>query len=195
MNKNRLIFFTAAVILVGTAVLVKGQTIATNNDGLAGALQTKNRNVLYFNPEVYPDVDEIKEPTNLAFFSAVTDQTANMKQGKVIRVETPLEYDKIDSEVIKDFCKNNNADFAVVPKVKYFKVGVGQYVFSNQVVVSMKLYDAKGNYISESNYDTYRRNMRVLGSTENSVKIGTNGAIKDIVKDLRKSNRTASASL
>jgi hypothetical protein len=59
-------------------------------------------------------------------------------------------------------------------------------VFSNQVVVSMKLFDAGGNLLTETDYDTYRKNMRLLGSTENSIKIGTDGAIKDILKKLRK---------
>ncbi|WP_435524123.1 hypothetical protein [Chryseobacterium indoltheticum] len=38
----------------------------------------------------------------------------------------------------------------------------------------MKLFDAEGNLITSSEYDTYRKNMRLLGSTENSIKIGTN---------------------
>jgi hypothetical protein len=86
---------------------------------------------------------------------------------------------------------NNDADFAIVPKVKYFKVGFGKYVFSNQVVISMKLFDATGNLLTETDYDTYRKNMRLLGSTENSIKIGTNGAIKGILKKLKKIRPTA----
>lgn len=187
MKKNRLFLLTAVLILGGT-VYLSAQRIA-NNSPLSDPSQAKAKKVLYFNPEVYPNLEEIKEPTNLAFFSAVSDEVSGMKNNRMLRVESPLEFDKVDAQAIKDFCKNNNADFAVIPKVKYFKVGVGQYVFSNQVVVSMKLYDADGNYISESSYDTYRRNYRLLGSTENSVKIGTAGAIKDILKDLRKSGR------
>ncbi len=34
----------------------------------------KTRKVLYFNPQVDPDIEEIKEPTNTAFFSAVSDE-------------------------------------------------------------------------------------------------------------------------
>jgi hypothetical protein len=49
----------------------------------------------------------------------------------------------------------------------------------------MKLFDAEGNLVTETDYDTYKKNMRLLGSTVNSVKIGTNGAIKGILKQLK----------
>ncbi len=145
----------------------------------------KIRKVLYFNPEVDPDIEEIKEPTNTAFFSAVSDNLSERKN-KLLKTETQISFDSIDKQTIADYCMNNDADFAVVPKVKYFKVGIGKYVFSNQVVVSMKLFDAEGNLITSTDYDTYKKNMRLLGSTVNSVKIGTNGAIKGILKQLRK---------
>lgn len=145
----------------------------------------KIKKVLYFNPEVDPALQEIKEPTNHAFFSAVSDNLSERKN-KMIRTETEIPFDSIDKQTIADYCINNEADFAIVPKVKYFKVGIGKYVFSNQVVVSMKLFDSSGNLITEADYDTYKKNMRLLGSTVNSVKIGTNGAIKSILKELRK---------
>lgn len=148
--------------------------------------EDKIKKVLYFNPEVEPDLEEIKEPTNHAFFSAVSDNLSRFKRNKMLRTETQVSFDSVDKQTIADYCINNDADFAIVPKVRYFKVGLGKYVFSNQVVVSMKLFDAAGNYITESDYDTYRKNMRLLGSAENSIKIGTNGAIKGILKELRR---------
>ncbi|MFP3594245.1 pyruvate decarboxylase [Chryseobacterium sp. SIMBA_038] len=148
--------------------------------------EDKIKKVLYFNPEVEPDLEEIKEPTNHAFFSAVSDNLSRYKRNKMLRTETQVSFDSVDKQTIADYCINNDADFAIVPKVRYFKVGLGKYVFSNQVVVSMKLFDAAGNYITESDYDTYRKNMRLLGSAENSIKIGTNGAIKGILKELRR---------
>lgn len=151
-----------------------------------GSSHDKIKKVLYFNPEVEPDVEEIKEPTNHAFFSTVTDNISAFKKNKMLRSEVQVSYDSIDSKTISEYCKNNDADFAIVPKVKYFKVGLGKYVFSNQVIVSMKLFDAEGNLLTSSDYDTYRKNMRLLGSAENSIKIGTNGAMKNILKELRK---------
>jgi len=145
----------------------------------------QTRKVLYFNPEVDPDIEEIKEPTNTAFFSAVSDNLSERKN-RMLKTEIQVSFDSIDKQTISDYCMNNDADFAVVPKVKYFKVGIGKYVFSNQVIVSMKLFDAGGNLLTESDYDTYKKNMRLLGSTTNSVKIGTHGAIKGILKQLRK---------
>ena len=59
----------------------------------------------------------------------------------------------------------------------------------------MKLFDAEGNLITETDYDTYKKNMRLLGSTVNSVKIGTNGAIKEIVKQLKKMKHAAESEL
>lgn len=50
----------------------------------------------------------------------------------------------------------------------------------------MKLYDKTGKLITESNYDTFRKNARILGSAENSIKLGTKGAMKAIKKNLRK---------
>ncbi|MCW3161257.1 pyruvate decarboxylase [Chryseobacterium oryctis] len=172
---RKIITFTALVSFLFLGInLVKAQNTSD-----------KVKKILYFNPEVEPDIDEIKEPTNTAFFSAVSDNLSERKN-RLIKTETYISFDSIDKQTIIDYCINNDADFAVVPKVKYFKVGIGKYVFSNQVVVSMKLFDAEGNLLTETDYDTYRKNMRLLGTTVNSVKIGTNGAIKDIVKKLKK---------
>lgn len=145
--------------------------------------------ILYFSPEIEPDIDELKAPTYEAFFSAVSDHAEQFKKRSMLRVEDPLNYDDVDDELVKIFCENNDADFAIVPKIQYFKVGIGQYVISNQAVVSMKLFDKEGNLISESSYDTLRRKYRVLGSTENSVKIGTSGAMNDIKKEIRRATR------
>lgn len=173
---RKFIFLTACTTLLFVcASSVKAQKNADN----------KTRKVLYFNPEVDPDIEEIKEPTNTAFFSAVSDNLSERKN-RMLKTEIQVSFDSIDKQTISDYCINNDADFAVVPKVKYFKVGIGKYVFSNQVIVSMKLFDAGGNLLTESDYDTYKKNMRLLGSTTNSVKIGTHGAIKGILKQLRK---------
>lgn len=174
MRKSTAFILFAIIIFTGSSLLK-----AQNNH------ETKIKKVLYFNPQVEPDIEEIKEPTNTAFFSAVSDNLSERKN-KMLKTETQISFDSIDKKTISDYCLNNDADFAVIPKVKYFKVGIGKYVFSNQVIVSMKLFDAEGNLITETDYDTYRKNMRLLGSTVNSVKIGTNGAIKDILKQLRK---------
>lgn len=153
----------------------------------------KIKKILYFNPEVEPDIEEIKEPTNHAFFSAVSDILSGYRKNKMLRAEVQVSFDSIDKQTIADYCMNNDADFAIIPKVKYFKVGLGKYVFSNQVVVSMKLFDAEGNFITESAHNTYHKNMRLLGSAENSIKIGTNGAIKGILKKLRKTKPSVDA--
>lgn len=179
--KKTLIFAGAlALVFVGFTKLNAQKTDAIKPSVI------KEKKTLYFNPEVYPDIEEIKEPTNQAFFSAVSDEISDYKNNTMIRADVPVEFDNVDAETIEEYCKNNDADFAIVPKVKYFKVGLGKYVFSNQVIISMKLYDAKGNLVTTTDYDTYKKNMRMLGSTENSIKIGTGGAIKNLLQNLRK---------
>ena len=179
--KKKILFAAAlAILCFGAAKLSAQKTTAIKPS------EIREKKTVYFNPEVFPDIEEIKEPTNLAFFSAVSDNHSTEKSTKMIRADVPVEFDSVDAQTIQEYCRNNEADFAIVPKVKYFKVGLGKYVFSNQVVVSMKLYDSKGNFITETNYDTYRKNMRMLGSAENSIKIGTLGAMKAMIKNLRK---------
>lgn len=186
MNK-KLLRSVVLITLLVAAHQYRGQLLAYH--GLQDSGGQRVNKILYFNPEVYPALPEIVEPTNTAFFSAVSNRLSGSMSNKMIRADNPMEYDSVDAQTVRDFCKNNGADFAIVPKVKYFKVGLGQYVFSNQVEISMKLYDAEGHFISESSYNTYRRNMRMLGSAENSIKIGTNGAIRDMIKNLRKAKR------
>jgi hypothetical protein len=175
MKKNQLFLLSASILLLGFTAL-KAQKKPVEN-------QVKK--ILYFNPEVEPNLEEIKEPTNNAFFGAVSDKISN-RRNRLMRTETQMPYDSIDTKTIIEYGKNNDADFIVVPKIKYFKVGLGKYVFSNQVLVSMKVFDANGNLLTSSQYDTYRKNMRLLGSTENSIKIGTNGAMKTIFQELKK---------
>ena len=142
---------------------------------------------IYFQPAVFPEIEEIKPPTNQAFFSAVTDQMSLYSGNiKTVQMDSSMDYDNVDTEYIKEVGKNNNAEAIIVPKVKYFKVGIGKYVFSNQVLVSLKLYDCDGNLIMENQYDTYKGNARLIGKAENSIKVGTKGAIKDLIKNLRK---------
>ena len=183
--KKKILFAAALAILCVSVTKLSAQ----KNNAIKPS-EIREKKTVYFNPEVYPNIEEIKEPTNLAFFSAVSDNHSAEKSNKMIRADIPIEFDSVDAQTIEEYCKNNDADFAIVPKVKYFKVGLGKYVFSNQVMVSMKLYDSKGNLITETNYDTYKKNMRMLGSAENSIKIGTLGAMKAIIKNLRKIRNT-----
>ncbi len=174
--------FTVLLLLAASCALSAQNGLLTKN--------SKTYLILYFNPEVFPDIEEIKEPTYSAFFSALSDQLSTSKNNKLLRVDYDIPYNEAEPAVIAEFCQNNNAQFAVVPKVKYFKVGFGKYVFSNQVIVSMKIYGSTGDLLAETSYDTYRKNGRLLGSAENSIKIGTNGALKNINKILRKKNRS-----
>ena len=144
------------------------------------------KKVLYFKPSIEPQIEEISEPTYSIFSSTISDKISLLKKFNILPNDAVMDYDEIDQQSISEYCKNNDADYAIVPKVKYFKVGIGKYVFSNQVIASMKLFDRDGVLISETHYDTYRKNKRLLGSTTNSVKIGVNGATDSIFKELKK---------
>ncbi|MDY3548313.1 pyruvate decarboxylase [Riemerella anatipestifer] len=146
----------------------------------------KVKKVAYFNPIITPEIPEIYTPTYNAFYSAASDFLKDRNGGKILRVDCMMSYENIDTEYIKEICLNNNAEVALIPKVKYFKVGFGRYVFSNQVLVSAKLYDADGNFIIETSYDTYKGNARLLGNAENSVKIGTIGMLRKMNKEIRR---------
>ena len=147
--------------------------------------------IVYFDPEVYPNFEEIKEPTNNVIYSSVSDELKNYGNYKIMHINNAnIKYDSVDVNMIKESCLNNGAEIALVPKVKYFKVGLGKYVFSNQVIVSMKMYNNDGELVIENSYDTYKGNGRLLGTAENSVIIGTKGALRKISKELK--NRSAS---
>jgi len=50
-----------------------------------------------------------------------------------------------------------------------------------------------GNLVIENSYDTYKGSGRLLGSAENSVKIGTSNVIKNMISELRNKNTSISA--
>ncbi|MBP7173319.1 MAG: pyruvate decarboxylase [Cloacibacterium sp.] len=180
MKKNILFGILVAVVLVSCAGF--GQKLVYFNQNLK--LEKINK-VVYFQPDIFPEIEEIKSPTYQTFFSAVTDQMKMYGGLKTIQMDSSMSYDSIDVESLKEICKNNEAEVAVVPKIKYFKVGIGKYVFSNQVLVQLKLYDNHGNFLMETQYDTYKGNARLTGTAENSIKIGTQGAMKKMKQELR----------
>jgi len=146
----------------------------------------KIQKIVYLNPDIYPDFSALQEPTNTAFFGAISNQLQRKRNIQVTRIDTPMDYENIDEELLADLCTNNMADIIIVPHIKYFKVGIGKYVLSNQVVVSLKSYTKKGEFISRVNYDTYAGNARLLGSAENSVKLGVEGALNKMFNALKK---------
>ncbi len=180
MKKTLSAFFTVFFVLMSFEASKAQETDFADN------WRKKTKKILVFNPEVYPEVTEIKEPTYTSFFSAVSDKMQSKSAYKMIRIENSVPFDAIDSIAVREYAQNNSADFVLIPKVRYFKVGIGNYVFSNQVVVQLKLYDSIGNFILASDYDTFRKNARILGSAENSVKIGSSGALKNLLKKIKK---------
>jgi hypothetical protein len=186
---KKVLFFgiAAGVVLIGCKSF--GSSLIKFNNSIK--LKYVDR-IVYFDPEVFPDYDGIKAPTNLALYAAVSDELKKYGNYKIMHINDPVKYDSINSDVIKELCINNGAEVAIVPKVKYFKVGLGKYVFSNQVIISIKLYNNDGNLVIENSYDTYKGSGRLLGSAENSVKIGTSNVIKNMISELRNKNTSIS---
>lgn len=180
MKKTVFLAIAAGIILLGCKSW--GSSIFSGDKSIK---LKKVQRIVYFNPEVFPDYEGIREPTNKAFFNTVTNELKHYGDYKILRTDAHFSYDSVDVQTIKDYCKNNNAEAAVVPKVKYFKVGIGKYVFSNQVIISMKLYNSEGELVMENSFDTYKGKGRLLGSAENSVNIGASNVIKNLIAALK----------
>jgi len=62
-------------------------------------------------------------------YAAVSDELKKYGNYKIMHINDPVKYDSINSDVIKELCINNGAEVAIVPKVKYFKVGLVNMYF------------------------------------------------------------------
>ncbi len=167
-------YFLSGILIISCAAQPAGRATAAGIE-----------RIIVINPEVYPDIPEVKPPTYVAFMSAFSDKIREYGQFRLMTIDTPMIYDSVDTAMLTKLCDNNRCDLAVVPKVKYFKVGLGKFVFSNQVVISMKLYDKEGNMLAETSYDTYRGHMRLTRSAESSIKLGVEGALEKLSRELR----------
>lgn len=183
---KKTVFLAIAAGLILLSCRSWGSSLLSGDDTIK---LKKVHRIIYFNPEVFPNYEGIREPTNKAFFNTVTNELRQYGDYKILRVDTPIAYDSVDVQSIKDYCQFNNAEVAVVPKVKYFKVGIGKYVFSNQVIISMKLYNSNGELVMENSFDTYKGKGRLLGSAENSVNIGTSNVIRNLAAALKSRNK------
>lgn len=173
--------FLYFLVFSASNLICYSQEIESKND--------KIKNILCFNPEIFPDVEEIKSPTHDIFFQHIGDKIPPIKQSKITKINASLNFENPEPQDLISYCKYNDADFVLLSLVKYFKVGLGKYVFSNQVLIKLKLFNAEGFLIAESEYNTYKKNIRLLGSTEHSLKIGTKGALKLLKKQIRKNKK------
>lgn len=183
MKKNLLLILFASL---GVSVLIGCATNGNRVDYINKKVKLgKLQRIVLYDPEIFPNIPEIAEPTNLAYFSALTDEMKLLGDYTLLRVNNVPDYQFTEIKNLQEICKNNSADAVIIPKVKYFKVGFGKYVFSNQVIVSLKLYNSSGDFICETSYDTYKANARILGKAKNSLKIGTVGALQKMSQQLR----------
>ncbi|MGS0748649.1 pyruvate decarboxylase [Halpernia sp. GG3] len=180
------VLFFGVVITVSACIIISCATAGNRVEYINRQVKVpKIQTIIIYDPEVFPDIEEIKEPTNTAYFSALSDELKILGNYKLLRINAAANYGFTKIDALKELCANNQADAVLIPKVKYFKVGIGKYVFSNQVIVSLKLYDSAGNFIIETSYDTFKTKGRMLGSAENSIKIGTVGALIKMSQEVR----------
>lgn len=147
---------------------------------------------LYTNPTIEPPVEEIIAPTIIEFFDVVTHRFSANKNLKLIRSKSSVVADGDISKNIQELGENNNADYVVVPKLKFFKVGIGRYLFSSQVEVCLDLYNSEGKLLSSETYNTYKNDRRIFGSAENSIRKATQGAMKGLRKKFQLALNSAS---
>ena len=60
----------------------------------------KVQRIVYFNPEIFPNYEGIRDPTNKAFFNTVTNELRYYGDYKILRVDTPIIYDSVDTQSI-----------------------------------------------------------------------------------------------
>ena len=102
--------FTAFILLTGCRS-VSAQNSVFNRD-------LKIQNVIYFNPEVFPDIDEIKEPTYSAFYSAVSDRISHFRNYKMLRVDANLTFDSADVKTLKELSNNSTRESSTSSELK-----------------------------------------------------------------------------
>lgn len=183
MKKKKVFIAFCILVLIATAhVGVKAQDTVTPIPEII--VQKKKKTFLYTQLNITPDVDEIREVTENHFFDALYERISRANDIRILHSNGYVNMEENLQAQIAQLCMNNDADYAVIPSIQFFKVGFGKYIFSSQVVVTLDLYNAQGHLISSSAYDTLKRKGRMFGSAESSIKKGTIGAYKMMKKSI-----------
>lgn len=178
-KKTQLSKIFSILFLLGAAYAYSQTTTNIDEVQITGK---RKYTVLYTNPTIEPPLEEIIAPTTLEFFDVVTHRFSDSKNLKLIRSKAEVVEEGDFAKNIQELGENNGADYVVVPKLKFFKVGIGRYVFSSQVEVCLSLYSPEGQLISSETYNTFKNDKRIFGSAENSIRKATQGALKGLRK-------------
>lgn len=142
---------------------------------------------LYTSPHIIPDMEEIRDATETSFFDTVSDKMSQLSHAKFLYANASLtEEDENFHQHISELCLNNGADYAVLPTIKFFKVGLGKYIFSSQVAITLRVYKADGTPLFLGTFDTFKKKGRMFGSAENAIRKGTEGALRQLHKNIKK---------
>lgn len=147
----------------------------------------KKREVFLYTPlHIVPAVEEIREVTESYFFEAISDEVSRYTHWKLLRTEGIIDENSKDiSRQISELCMHNGANYAIIPKITFFKVGFGKYIFSSQVIVTLLVYNSDGEYCISVSYDTFKKKGRLFGSAEHSIRKGVKGAFRQLSKRIK----------
>lgn len=181
-HKHRLLLL--GVLVATTVVCMKARAQKTVTQIPEVVVQKKKKTILYTRLNIFPEVEEIREVTENHFFNTIYERISKSNDLRILQTNGYVNMEENLQEQVAELCQNNDADFVVIPSIKFFKVGFGKYIFSSQVVVTLDLYNAQGHLVSSSVYDTLKRKGRMFGSAESSIKKGTMGAYKMMKKNI-----------
>lgn len=170
-HKHRLLLL--GVLVATTVVCMKAKAQMTVTHIPEVVVQKKKKTILYTRLNIFPEVEEIREVTENHFFNTIYERISKSNDLRILQTNGYVNMEENLQGQVTELCQNNDADFVVIPSIKFFKVGFGKYIFSSQVVVTLDLYNAQGHLVSSSVYDTLKRKGRMFGSAESSIKKGT----------------------
>lgn len=122
-EKKLFLKFSNIILIVFGFTLLQGQNYSKTQ-----------KTILFFTPDITPNFEEIKDVTYLSYYSAASD-FMSFSNNKILQNNNIIAFENVDIHNIIESCKNNETDFAVVSLIKFFKIGIGKYVLSSQVVV------------------------------------------------------------
>jgi len=99
-DMKKILFCGLAASLIIISCKNLGSTLVKLNHSIK--LKHVDR-IVYFDPEVYPNFEEIKEPTNNVIYSAVSDELKNYGNYKIMHINNAnIKYDSVDVNMIKE---------------------------------------------------------------------------------------------
>jgi hypothetical protein len=169
---------------IGTKTIYKTTNLNNYDFNNIGYSQPASDNVLN---KIRPNTSKIFYSAFIEFFTA---KTLKIEKYELTDFKTITE---IDTSKIRKICTENDLDGYICTQIKYKFVN-NYYMYipigkSEDAYVEMKLYDKKGILIIHTKHNTYAGNSYMMPpKAEQTIRDGTIGALKRILKEVEKSN-------